>query len=64
VNPEDYPDINKLAILADVAPYSREYNTRVLRPAQPKNSARGRTGAGPWLQARAAQQSYSARGCY
>ena len=25
--PEDYPDINKLAILADVAPYSREYNT-------------------------------------
>jgi hypothetical protein len=27
VNLEDYPDINKLAILADVAPYSREYNT-------------------------------------
>ena len=27
VDPEDYPDINKLAILADVAPYSREYNT-------------------------------------
>jgi hypothetical protein len=27
VNPEDYPDINKMAILADVAPYSREYNT-------------------------------------
>jgi hypothetical protein len=27
INPEDYPDINKLAILADVAPYSREYNT-------------------------------------
>jgi hypothetical protein len=27
VNPEDYPDIHKLAILADVAPYSREYNT-------------------------------------
>ena len=26
VDPEDYPDINKLAILADVAPYSREYN--------------------------------------
>jgi hypothetical protein len=26
-NPEDYPDINKMAILADVAPYSREYNT-------------------------------------
>jgi len=25
VDPEDYPDINKLAILADVAPYSREY---------------------------------------
>ncbi len=27
VNPEDYPDMTKLAILADVAPYSREYNT-------------------------------------
>ena len=27
VDPEDYPDIHKLAILADVAPYSREYNT-------------------------------------
>jgi len=36
-NPEDYPDINKMAILADVAPYSREYNTRSLRPAQPQN---------------------------
>jgi hypothetical protein len=27
INPEDYPDIHKLAILADVAPYSCEYNT-------------------------------------
>ena len=27
VNPEDYPDIHKMSILADVAPYSREYNT-------------------------------------
>ena len=27
VDPEDYPDINKLAILADIAPYSRQYNT-------------------------------------
>jgi hypothetical protein len=26
VNPEDYPDIHKMAILADVAPYSQEYN--------------------------------------
>jgi hypothetical protein len=26
VDPNDYPDIHKLAILADVAPYSREYN--------------------------------------
>jgi hypothetical protein len=26
LNPEDYPDINKLSILADIAPYSREYN--------------------------------------
>jgi hypothetical protein len=27
INPEDYPDIHKMAILADIAPYSREYNT-------------------------------------
>jgi hypothetical protein len=27
VDPEDYPDINKLAILADVAPYSRQFHT-------------------------------------
>jgi very-short-patch-repair endonuclease len=26
VNPEDYPDFTKLKILADVAPYSREFN--------------------------------------
>lgn len=26
VNPENYPDIYKLRILSDVAPYSREYN--------------------------------------
>jgi hypothetical protein len=26
LNPEDYPDINKLGILGDIAPYSREYN--------------------------------------
>jgi hypothetical protein len=26
LNPEDYPDIRKLRILSDVAPYSREYN--------------------------------------
>ena len=37
VNPEDYPDIHKMAILADVAPYSREYHTyrqRVGKEAQ------------------------------
>ncbi len=32
MDPEDYPDIHKMAILADVAPYSREYNTRDFRP--------------------------------
>jgi hypothetical protein len=31
ITSEDYPDINKLAILADVAPYSREYNTYRLK---------------------------------
>ncbi len=35
-NPEDYPDIHKLRILSDVAPYSREY-TRYHRPACNKN---------------------------
>lgn len=33
VNPEDYPDIHKMAILADVAPYSREYHTYRRRSA-------------------------------
>ena len=56
VNPEDYPDINRMAILADVAPYSREYNTWSLRPAsQQKPRARAgegqRAGAGGSLQA-------------
>ena len=27
IDPEDYPDIHKMSILADVAPYSREYHT-------------------------------------
>ncbi len=27
VDPEEYPDIHKMSILADVAPYSREYHT-------------------------------------
>ena len=27
LDPEDYPDINKLAILGDVAPYSRQFHT-------------------------------------
>ncbi len=26
INPEDYPDIYKMSILGDVAPYSRQYN--------------------------------------
>ena len=43
INPEDYPDINKMAILADVAPYSREYNTRSRRPARQQKL---RAGAG------------------
>jgi len=34
VNPEDYPDIHKMAILADVAPYSREYHNIRQRVAQ------------------------------
>lgn len=45
LNPEDYPDIHKLRILSDVAPYSREYNTRSLRPV-PTKKPRARV-AGP-----------------
>src|ERR1019366_5168112 len=33
MNPEDYPAIHKMAILADVALYSREYNTWSLHPS-------------------------------
>ena len=47
VNPEDYPDIHKMAILADVAPYSREY--QVLPSCLPQNPSRARaeTAAAP-----------------
>ena len=50
IDPEDYPDINKMAILADVAPYSREY-TRSLRPdADQKPRARARPKPDPRLR--------------
>jgi len=42
VNPEDYPDIHKMAILADVAPYSREYRPGVFILPDTKNLARAR----------------------
>ena len=38
VDPEDYPDIHKMAILADVAPYSREYNQVSSSCLRPKTS--------------------------
>jgi hypothetical protein len=41
VNPEDYPDIHKLRILSDVAPYSREYNQVPSSCANQKTHARG-----------------------
>jgi hypothetical protein len=57
VSPEDYPDINKLAILADVAPYSRQYNTRSLRPA-PQQKPRACAGeAEPMLPRACSQRS-------
>jgi hypothetical protein len=40
VDTEDYPEINKMAILADVAPYSREYNNTRLKVA---SQAQGNT---------------------
>ena len=46
VGPEAYPDIHKLRILADVAPYSREYNQGSLSFRATKNLAHA-----PWPQA-------------
>ena len=42
VDPEDYPDIHKMAILADVAPCSREYRPGVFILPGTKNLARAR----------------------
>ncbi len=43
LSPEDYPDIHKLRILGDVAPYSREYNqVSPSRPTQKLSRTRGR----------------------
>jgi hypothetical protein len=47
VDPEDYPSIHKMAILADVAPYSHEYNTRSLHLAAHKNPRAGAIDAPP-----------------
>lgn len=45
LNPEDYPDIHKLRILSDVAPYSREYNQGSSScPTQKLSRTRGRAG--------------------
>ena len=41
LDPEDYPDIRKMAILADVAPYSREYN-QVSPSCRTQKPSRGR----------------------
>ncbi len=55
VDPEDYPDINKMAILADVAPYSREYN-QVLPSCPATKPTRTRAGRrGPLLPAPASR---------
>ena len=64
VNPEDYPDIHKMAILADVAPYSREYNTRDLRPAaQQKPRARAGEASGLHVQVMLGKASVRVAGC-
>jgi len=42
VDPVDYPDITKMAILADVAPYSREYNQVFPSSPTTKNLAHAR----------------------
>jgi len=43
VDPEDYPDIHKMAILADVAPYSREYHN-VRQRGSPASQGQYRAG--------------------
>jgi hypothetical protein len=72
ISPEDYPDIAKLRILGDVAPYSREYqkyagkvrsqakDTRLgAFPAPQKKSPRASAGpkAGPSARLQAARQA-------
>ena len=76
INPEDYPDLTKLRILADVAPYSREYqkyagkvrsqakDTRLgAFPAPQKKSPRASAGpkAGPSARLQAARHAGTAR---
>ncbi len=46
VDPEDYP-IHKMAILADVAPYSRECNTGLSVPPDTKTFTRARQAENP-----------------
>jgi len=48
LDPEDYPDIHKMAILADVAPYSREYNQvspscRTQKPSRARDKPKARS---------------------
>jgi len=45
LNPEEYPDIHKLRILSDVAPYSREYNQV---PSSCANQKASRVHAASW----------------
>ncbi len=47
VNPEDYPDIHKLRILADVAPYSREYRLGLSLLPDTKTLAHARQAEAP-----------------
>ena len=57
VNPEDYPDIHKLRILSDVAPYSREYNQVPSSCANQKHS-RTRASASGFPITLASEMSY------
>ena len=58
LNPEDYPDIHKLRILADVAPYSREYNQ--VSPSCPTQKLSRTRGPSPSSVQDQAQHSGSA----
>jgi hypothetical protein len=63
LNPEDYPDIHKLRILSDVAPYSREYNQVLPSCAGQKPSRAGAASRSPALSRTRSRRLPAHNGC-